>query len=825
MTEHEQNDVGSARSPLGRLPVALTSLVGRDGALGELDGLLDGTRLLSLTGPGGCGKSRLALALAGRAGAERGEACWCDLADVADQALVAERVAGALGVQPPPGGATVDAIARHLGAQRVLLVLDNCEHVVDACAALTAHLLQTCPQLSVLATTRQPLAVPGEQVWRVPGLGDDDSGPALFAERARSVAPGFVLDDATAPAVERICRWLDGMPLGIELAAARVAVLGVDEIAERLERDMSLLRQRSRTAPARHQTLAAALDWSHEMLDPGEQALLRRLAVFRGGFTLAAAEAVAAGDPLDGLDVLDALGRLVDQSLVQVVRSEGESRFRLLETIRQYAAAKLGASGEQDAVLAAHAAWFGELATRASRALRGGAEQRAWLRRLDAEHDNLRALLGRLLPGDPEAGGRLAGALWPFWYRRGHYDEARLWLEQAAGVVEEMAPDVRADVLAGAGVLAFLQCEYGVAAERLERALALRRDLGDPMGMAAVLQRLGSIAREQGRYEDARTLHEQALALWEELDDEAGVATSLDFLGFAAWLSGDLDRAEALCSRALERFRARGAAQETAACLINLGATAHYRGDDALAAARLEEALAGARELGYEEGIAWALHELGIIACRRRDPALAAARLREALVVHHRLGDRWRATSVLEEIAGGLLAQARPHRAAETLGAAGALRERLGTPVPPAERKALERALRAVRGALKPGAFRTAWAEGGTLGLDRAMDRALEALDELYSGAPAPAAPAAGPPLTDRERDVLVLLCQGATNREIGAALFISASTAGVHVSNILHKLGASGRVEAVRAALRLGLVSGDAVNGTPADLKSGAEL
>jgi predicted ATPase/DNA-binding CsgD family transcriptional regulator len=800
----------------GNLPAQLTSLVGRGRELSELSALLAGTRLLTLTGPGGAGKSRLGLALARAHRADYPGGAWfVDLTPLSDPDLVAQHVAAALDLAQMPAPAAAPAIAQRLGHQRALFVLDNCEHVADEAGALIAGLLGACPALQVVATSRQSLGVPGEQLFRVGGLaigapGDRAGEPGavdLFLERAAWAAPSFKVTDRTTAAAARVCRWLDGMPLAIELAAARAAVLGVEQIADRLEHDWRLLGNAPRAAPARQQTMYATLEWSHRMLSRGEQALFRRLAVFRGTISLEAVEAVGAADDGERAGVLDVLARLVDHSLVQVVERAGESRYRLLETVRQYGLEKLAESGEADAVRAAHTRYLVDLAERAQAGL-AGPEQARWIERLDAERDDLRAVLDRELAEAPETAGRLAGLLWPFWSRRGAYQEARIRLERAAALADQMPPTVRVGVLTGAGVLAFLQCDYLLATARLEAALRLDHELGDRRGVATVLQRLGSIAREQGRYEEARRQHERSQAVWEELDDRSGVAASLDYLGFVAWLEGDNVRAEELGARALATFRATGEAQETAATLINLGAAAGYAGETPLARRRLEEALTVSRQIGYQEGIAWSEHELAILARREHDLPGAAAMLRTSLRLHHELGDRWRTASVLEEIAGGLLVRVDPPRAAELLGAAEALRDALQAPLPPAERPEYERAVEALRERLPPALLERHWETGRARGLERSIHEAIEAMAKLTSRDAPPWRHALADLLTEREQAVLALLRDGHTNREIAAELFISPSTAGVHVSNILRKLGVRSRVQAATLAAQLGLPS-----------------
>ena len=809
---------------LGNVPVPLTRLIGREQALAELRSLVWRTRLLSLCGPGGAGKTRLAIALADAVRADFvGGAWWVDLSTTLESALVAQTIAATL-LPSEPAGDPSGAIARRF-SESSLVVLDNCEQVADGCAALLVALLGRCQSLRVIATSRQPLGLPGEQVWRVGGLpiaaaardqdpprpaaGVDDGAVELFIERAQSVRSSF---DPDAPgareAVTHICDWLDGMPLAIELAAARVPVLGAAEIARRLEADGEFLSSTSRAVPARHRTLTDALEWSHRLLQPDEQCMFRRLAVFRGSFSLAGVEAVCGGGTLSPAIVLDLLSTLIDQSLVAVVEHGEERRYRMLSTVRQYAAARLVESGERAKICERHAAHFAALVRRGGRALisTGGEEAIGWLDQLELEHDNIAAALEWLLDR-PEDAAALACALWPFWYQRGYYGEARLWFAETLARAGELSPMARTAVLTRAGEVEFLQCEYDLAGEHLRDAHERALELGDDHAAADTLQRLGSIAREQGRYDDARSLHGQSLTIYQQLGDQRAVAACRDYLGFVAWLAGDAAAGESLCAEALAQFRRDGRLREAAGALVNLGACALYGGQLPLALERLEQALEISRRLGFQEGIAWSLHELAIAGRLQRRPTReTAAMLRRALLVHHQLGDAWRLASVLEEIAGGAIARHDPRLAVALLASAARLRDRLGAPVPPAERPDLDAAVDRLRRKLSAAAFEAAWAEGSSGDADRAVERAVASIDVL-EGAEA-AVREAEPVLTPRELAVLELMSDGATNREIAASLYISTSTAGVHVSNILRKLGAKRRVDAAGAAQRMGLLS-----------------
>jgi predicted ATPase/DNA-binding XRE family transcriptional regulator len=684
------------------LPLTLTSFIGRAAELAEVRRLLGTTRLLTLTGAGGVGKTRLALAAAQTVRADYPDGVWLvELAALTDPALVTPAVAAALGVREQPDRPLLTTLTAALAARRLLLALDNCEHLLAACAPLVDALLRAGPGLRVLATSREALGVPGEVAWRVPSLalpeplaaaGGADTAALpraeavrLFVERARAARPDFALTHGNAAAVAEVCRRLDGIPLAIELAAARVSLLTVEQIAARLDDRFRLLTGGGRTAPSRQQTLRATSDWSHDLLTEPERALFRRLAVFAGGWTLEVAETVcsmqqAVGSGSSALpsqlptayrllpagDVLDLLGRLVDKSLVLVDQQGGEVRYRLHETMRQYAAERLQEAGELATARRRHAAWSLALAERAEPELEG-ADQLAWFARLDAEHDNLRAALAWSLEENPQAGLRLAGGLWPFWRVRAHFTEGERWLDSLlARAPEPTAP--RAKALLGAALLSE-QARTGATRARLEEALPLCRALGDRRLLALALRELGFLLSEYGPNARGQALLEEGLALARADGDERGLGASLFMLAGAAARDGDHARARALGEASLPVLRRVGDRWMLSRALSFLGIVALRAGDCARARAFWEEALPLAQEAGAPNLMAMLRVRLGWAALWQGDTVRAeveyeaartlaqrhavGARLADALAGLGRVaqvrGDGGRATALLTE--------------------------------------------------------------------------------------------------------------------------------------------------------------------------------
>ena len=684
------------------LPLQLTSFVGREAQVEEVRRLLGRARLLTLTGPGGCGKTRLALQVAADSIGKLAAGVW--LADLAPRTAhpdsVWATVADALGVRAEhghdggvaPGRPVPRALLDFLRSREMLLVLDNCEHLLLPCGEFATRVLATCPRVRILATSREALGIAGETLWPVPSLSvpgpDAGSGAEavqLFVERARAVQPGFTLSAEAAPAVARICRQLDGIPLAIELAAARLKVLSVEQIADRLSDRFRLLTGGDRTALPRQQTLRALIDWSWDLLSEGEKALLGRLSVFAGGWDLEAAEAVCAEScDVEG-GVLEILSRLVDKSLVIAelveVNTPGRgahlsARYRLLETIRQYAAEKLEHSGGTAAVRTRHRDWYAGFAEAAEPDLRGP-HQAAWFDRLEREHDNLRAALEWCrTTEDASTGLRLAGALSRFWYVRGYLGDGRAWLEAFLAAGQPAVPQaLRAKALHAVGGLARDQGD-AVAAERYyHEALELRRVMGDRPGAATSLLQQGAVALDRGEREHGLALLDESLAEFRKMGNLRGAAMALGYKAVAALDGGCTAAAADLLEESLGLSRAVGESWGAAQALTHLGHLALIGEDVAWAEELFREALALYQETGDRRGIGLALRSLGDAAAKRGDGAGARESYERSLELYRAAGDRRGTAHCLDGLAGVLRQQARFEQAALLYGAADRLWE------------------------------------------------------------------------------------------------------------------------------------------------------
>ena len=787
----------------GNLPPALTSFVGRGREIAEVKRLVSERRLITLSGPGGAGKTRLALAVAQTLLDEyEGGVWWVELAVLPDQDLVPQAVAQALGVREAPGLSPTEALAEHLASEKALLVLDNCEHLVEACASLADNLLGACPDLKILATSREPLRVSGETSFMVPGLATSDPGRQLseeelaayeaihlFVERAGEVGSSFALTERNASAVARLCDKLDGIPLAIELAAARTRVLTVEQILKKLEDPLGLLTTGSRTAAARHKTLRAALEWSYELLSEAERALLRRLSVFVGNFTLEAAEEVCSGEGIEEYEVLDLLSQLVDKSLVVgEAEDEGQRRYGMLVSVRQYALEHLAEAGEAEETRLRHAEHYVVLAEAAEAGLLGE-DLELWLRRVQGELGNLRAALS--WSSAPEAargraeglGLRLAGALWRFWQR---HDARQL---QAGGVRPVQVFEME-----------------GLKEGRRWLERALERDPGGfPAFRAKALGGLGLILIFQQDYEGAMAALEEAITFYENLGDGSGAAIALGNLGYAVFHGDYRERvpafvreAEALMKRDLDGY-ARAFLRSVVAC------AALEAGDLDSAVSQLEGSLVLRRDLGDPRAVSMSLLTLGEAELNRGNLDRGAALLEEGARISRNLGDRFGTAHFVLDLGNVSALREKPIRAARLWGAAEAQRKRMGTFLSRFDLVAsgYEENLAAVRSALDEAAFDAAWAEGRDMSFERAIEYALE-VPTAYDQSRAPSAPAG---LTKRELEVLGLVARGMSNGEIATDLVLSEHTVHRHVSNVLGKLGVSSRAAAVAEAARLDLL------------------
>jgi non-specific serine/threonine protein kinase len=725
------------------LPELITSFVGRDHERREVARLLRATRLLTLSGTGGCGKTRLALETARNLAVDYAAGVWLvELAAVTDPALIAPTIAGSLGVREEPGRAMQETLIAYLRPKQILLVLDNCEHLLSACAQLIHDLLSACPDLTVLATSRALLGIAGETVWRVPSLSmpnvdfDEFGGSTatrheaslveverfdavqLFIERARSMRPAFAVTHANARAVAQVCCRLDGIPLAIELAAARLSLLTVKQIADRLDDRFRLLNAGSRTTLPRHQTLRALIDWSYDLLDEDERRLFERLSVFAGSFSLDAAEAIC-GDQAYTLDVL---ARLVDQSLVTVEERGSESRYRLLETIRTYARERLSARGDAESLRQRQRDYYLTLAEVAESRLYGHG-QVAWFHRLADEQDNLRAALDwcRADPSGTEPGLRLAGSLWQFWLVRGLLSEGREWLEEALHRPEVVSPEVAAKAHYAAGILARGQQDHAAARRHQEQSLELARAVDNRTVVAAALHSLGGMEADTGNDAGAQTLLDECLAIRTALGDQWGIGNSLFSLGYLAHRRGDDVRAEKFYEQSLRVQRAVEDKLGLAMTLNNLGHIAEDRREYARARAFFEECLSIRREFGDERGIAFALHGLGETACRQGDDTAAFPMYVESLLTAIKLELPKLIAQCFEGLAAVAAAEKRPRHAACLLAAADSLRLTASVPHTPAEREAYDLTLASVRADLGRAGFEESWAQGRAMTLEQVI--------------------------------------------------------------------------------------------------------
>jgi predicted ATPase/DNA-binding SARP family transcriptional activator len=692
-------------------PMQLSSFIGRERELREICQLVKTSRLVTLTGVGGIGKSRLALEAAATFRAEHPDGTWLvELVPVTEPSLVVHTVASVLGVWEHPKRPLIDRLAERLRTAEVLIVLDNCEHLIQGVAEVAGKLLALCPRLRILATSRERLGIAGEVLYPVSGLSVPPPGATqasvvtrseaaqLFVERAHAVQPGFRVADATAGAIAHVCRSLDGLPLAIELAAARANTLAIEQIAARLNDRFRLFTQGDRTAFARHQTLRAVVDWSYELLSKSERRLFDRLSVFVDGFSLEAAETVCAG-PGEGKDIVELLSRLVDKSLVTAQTGEQPTaRYQMLETLRMYGLQRLHEWDETDQLHERHAAFFLSLVKPASKALRGP-EQSTGLDRLASEHGNLRAALKWCLTqGRAGSAMRLASSLYRFWAIRGYYTEGRQWFTRALAADGPVPATTRSRALVDAAMLAVIQ----------------------------------------GDLQEAIAACEQAVTLCQDSGNDAGLAHALGYLGFITTYTGELDRAEALLKESLRISRDASVGWFEYWSLIFLATVTLAQGKYLQAVEFASQSEATLRPVGDREGLAWTLVIRGYAACRQGDYQAASRSLRAAIEAFHNLSCLWGLS--LSLFATVLFAQAHDHwhQAAILLGASEALHETVGAVIMPFINIWFDEAVAEISAALGTHAFEHARQDGRTLSPTAAVEEAMRALDTVQSASNQP---------------------------------------------------------------------------------------
>lgn len=830
---------GTAGAAPNNLPFQPTPFIGREKELADLRALFrrDDVRLVTLTGPGGTGKTRLAIQAATLLLPDfKGGVVFVPLASITDPSLVAGVTAQALGVREPTQRSLLDAIKGYLRDRHLLLILDNFEQILDA-APLVVELLGVAPALKILVTSRARLRLRAEREYHVPPLMMPDTkrlpsldrlteyeAVRLFIDRATALRPDFEVNNDNALAVAEICARLDGLPLAIELAAARIKLLPPEAMLSRLRNRLKLLTGGDRDLPPRQQTLRDTIAWSYDLLSEEERALFRRIAVFSGGFALEAMETICAGENI-WADTLDLAASLVDKSLLlQLPGTDDEPRFGMLETIQEYAVAKLEESGERSELSARHASYFLALAEHAEAEI-NGPDQVLWLNRLEGELDNLRAALRWSLDaGEIDTALRLAGALLPLWKLRGRQSEGRAWLDEALARPAGATLPYRSRAVMAAGALAEVQGDYVRARALLLESLDLFRQAGDKASTATTLRTLGNEARHEGDQPAAYAYLQEGLQIARETGDRRDIAVFLGDLGIAAQSLGDMAAARSYYGESLDIHRELGNKRGIAMMLVNLGELARSEADYDAAQPLYEEGLSIARELGDRWGVGMVLHNLGHVAYHRGRYGHAMDLFSESLRIFRDLGNKRDIAYCLAALAGVLGATGKPDQAAVLFSAAQWLQNTISSNLDHADLIEYERNLAAAQAQLSSEDWQRAWTHGQAITLDQAIDFALKSAAQQAHEASPPAVPADTRPLdaratgmldpmttgplspnpfelTEREVDVLRLVAVGLTDSEVAERLLISPRTVQRHLSSVYSKLGVSTRTAAARLA------------------------
>jgi predicted ATPase/DNA-binding CsgD family transcriptional regulator len=855
------------------LPTQLTSFVGREKELADVRHLFQNTRLLTLIGPGGTGKTRLSLEAASEVLDQYPEGVWfVELAPILDQSLVPRTTAMTIGLRDEPQRPVIDMLCDYLREKKILIVLDNCEHLVDACSQLADRILRAAPDTRILATSREALGIGGEVTYRVPSLELPDlsrlppveslcqyEAVRLFIDRATAAVPTFTVTNHNAPSLAQVCHRLDGIPLAIELAAAKIRVLSIEQIAKRLDDRFRLLTGGSRTALERHQTLRAAIDWSYNLLSPAEQVLFQRLSVFVGGWTLEAAESVCEGGSVNSEEILNLLEQLIHKSLVLKEEEQSESRYQMLETIRQYALEKLIQAGEEQGIRDRHLLYFLKLSEQIEPGLVGPG-QKEWFARTENERNNLRVALGHAIGTDVEAGLYISGRLELFW-RNFDSREGKRWLAEFLQKPESKGyPHARAKALFTQGRILFGDFEqYDEAESVSNEALALFRAVGDPDGEVDSLVSLGWIFSRGSMADPAKAVNftEQALTLAQSLGDLRRQAAALTVLG---WDHRDYTRAFACWEQAITLYREIGHWRAVAGVLSDLGYFLLMDNQIDVAAAYLDEANLLFKQVNIK-GRDNLLNAYGEIALRRGDFERARNYFQEDARINNELGGRtnylwarghWgfaelRAGAItdayqifaetaqefqkdgsrigvvysLEGMSSLYSAVGIAEPAAQLIGWAEATRESTGNTRPKLEQADIDKVSAACMAKLGEAAFSDAYKQGKILTLDQAVDLALKSGEEIAEISLPNAMESPSPlilpsqreaekqkygGLTAREREVADQIAQGKSNQAIAAELYVGLKTVEAHVTRILSKLGFTSRAQIAGWAVAKGL-------------------